>query len=160
RTRSSQSESTNAWLGRRRNGSSCTRAMLLSSGSCASSSPSPNRLFASMYQARSKRSVPTESIVPPVRISPTLGRKPAIRKTLRLAVLTYPWMEGRTFHFRGPQASRHSIPRDMLDSDRLPATLEVSVPHAVVWSARCGGPQQDRRVSLGWLGAKLLRGDG
>src|SRR5262249_35286845 len=68
-------------------------------------------------------------------------------------------MEGRTFHFRGPQASRHSIPRDMLDSDRLPATLEVSVTPGGGRAGDAAAPQQDRGGSLGWLEAKPLRGD-
>src|SRR5215467_2356389 len=74
RTRSSQSLSTSAWLGRRRKGNSCTSAILFSSGSCCNSSPSLSRFPASMYQARSRRSLPTESIVPPVSINATLGK--------------------------------------------------------------------------------------
>src|SRR6266705_2242134 len=74
RTRSNQSLSTSAWLGRRRNGTSWTSAMLFSSGSCYNSSPSPRRFPASMYQARSNRSLPTESMVPPVMISATRGK--------------------------------------------------------------------------------------
>ena len=41
---------------------------------CASNSPLPRRFPASMYQAKSSRSAPTELIVPPVRINPTLGK--------------------------------------------------------------------------------------
>src|SRR5262249_2302384 len=61
-------------LGKRRNGISSTAAIVLSSGRRLRSSPSPSRLFVSMYQAKSRRSTPTESIVPPVRINPTLGK--------------------------------------------------------------------------------------
>src|SRR4029450_6902518 len=117
-------------------------------------------LFASMYQARSRRSVPTESIVPPVRISPTLGSKPAIRKTLRVAVLPYPEMKGRTFHFRGRKP--HGIQYLGYARQRQIASCTGSK-----CDARCGlimpdaaAPQRYRRGSLGWLEAKLLRGDG
>src|SRR6476620_1931842 len=74
RSSSSQSLSTRAWLGRRRNGTSWIAAMFFSSGIRPRSSPSLSRFPASMYQARSSRSVPTESMVPPVRIKPTLGK--------------------------------------------------------------------------------------
>src|SRR5215470_10285967 len=100
RTRSSQSLSTSAWLGKRRNGISCTLAIVLSSGSWLRSSPSLRRLFASMYQARSSRSMPTESIVPPVRINPTLAK----------LVIATRLLLSKTFSAYGP-----AFPRCQLD---------------------------------------------
>src|SRR5438552_16692553 len=60
-------------LNKRLNGTSSTCAIPASSGTRASSSPGPRRWLLSQYQARSRRSTPTESIVPPVSTSATRG---------------------------------------------------------------------------------------
>src|SRR5687768_1200092 len=73
RTRSIQSANVMAWLGIRRKGTSSTRATSDSSGRRSRNSPSASRFPASIYQARSSRSTPTESMVPPVTISATRG---------------------------------------------------------------------------------------
>jgi hypothetical protein len=69
-------------------------------------------------------------------------------------------MEGRTFHFRGRKP--HGIQYLGYARQRQIASYTGSK-----CDARCGlimpdaaAPQRYRRGSLGWLEAKLLRGDG
>ncbi len=73
-----------AWARRRRNGTSWTSAIVASSGAMpARRSPGARRTAVSRYAARSRRSTPTESIVPPVVMTATRGRLTCDRRRHR-----------------------------------------------------------------------------